>query len=134
MSLTKVTEPNKKILREFGFVMAAAIAGVFGLLLPFLFDRAWPVWPWPVALVFLIVGVLFPQGLKHVYVWWMRFGMLLGRITTPLLLGVLFYLVITPIGLVRRLFGGDSMHKATDGDSYRIRSQQPDNEHMERPF
>ena len=88
------------------------------------------------GVVFLIVGVLFPQGLRYIYVGWMRFGLLLSRITTPLLLGVLFYFVITPAGLVRRMFHRSSIRKAGDAESnsYRMESRQPDNEHMERPF
>ena len=136
MTPANFKNPDKKILREFGFIMAAAIAGVFGLVLPFLFERAWPVWPWLLALVFLLLGVFFPQALRYVYVGWMRFGLLMSRITTPLLLGILFYLVITPAGLVWRMFHGGSIRKAGDAesDSYRTESRQPDNEHMERPF
>ena len=136
MSANEFKAPNKKILREFGFVMAGAIAGRVGVLLPFLFEHGWPLWPWPVALAFLLLGVFLPHGLRHVYVLWMRFGMLIGRVTTPLLLGVLFYLVITPAGLIRRALGGDSVRKPREAntDTYRIKSHQPDNEKMERPF
>ena len=136
MSATDFKAPDRKVLREFGFVMAGAFAGIFGLLLPFLFDHAWPLWPWVVASVFLLMGVFLPQGLRHVYGLWMRFGLLIGRITTPLLLGVLFYVLITPVGLIRRLFGGDSVRKPRDAerDTYRIKSRQPDNKNMERPF
>jgi len=136
MSANDLKIPDKKILRDFGFVMAGAIAGIFGLLLPFVFEHAWPLWPWPVALAFLLLGVFLPQGLRHVYALWMRFGMLIGRITTPLLLGVIFYVLITPAGLIRRALGEDSVRKPRNAssDTYRIKSRQPDNEKMERPF
>ena len=52
MTSANFKNPDKKILREFGFIMAAAIAGVFGIILPFLFERAWPVLPWPLASCF----------------------------------------------------------------------------------
>jgi hypothetical protein len=136
MSANDLKAPDKKALREFGLVMAGAIAGIFGLLLPFLFEHARPIWPWPVALVFLLLGVFLPQGLRQIYVQWMRFGILIGRVTTPLLLGVIFYLIITPAGLIRRAVGGNSVRKPRDAmkDTYRVKSRQPDNEKMERPF
>jgi len=86
--------------------------------------------------LFLLCGLAFPSVLKHVFVLWMKFGHLLSRVTTPLILGILFYLVITPFGLVRRVFAKDSMRRSTESDatSYREASNQPDDEHMERPF
>jgi len=136
MAKPDLTNPDNKILREFGFIMAGAIGGIFGALLPWLFDRPWPMWPWPVAGLFLLCGLAFPSVLKHVFVLWMKFGHLLSRVTTPLILGILFYLVITPFGLVRRVFAKDSMRRSTESDatSYREASNQPDDEHMERPF
>lgn len=136
MKQTDPNNPDKKILREFGFVMAGAIAGIFGLLLPWLFDRDWPAWPWPPAALFLVAGLIFPSALRYLFIGWMRFGHLLSRITTPLILGILFYLLITPFGLVRRVFGKNSMKGKGDvgSDTYRVDSRQPDDEHMERPF
>ncbi len=136
MSQTELHNPDTKMLREFGFVMAGAIAGVFGVLLPWLFDRAWPLWPWPIALLFLIAGLFFPASLRLIFKWWMRFGHLLSKITTPLLLGILYYLIITPFGIVRRALQKDSMARHIDPstDSYKVDSREPDHSHMERPF
>jgi len=67
MSQTELHNSDTKMLREFGFVMAGAIAGVFGILLPWLFDRAWPLWPWPIALLFLIAGLFFPASLRLIF-------------------------------------------------------------------
>ncbi len=136
MAKTDLQNPDKKLLREFGLTMAGAIAGIFGVLLPWLFDRAWPLWPWPVAALFLLVGIIFPTGLRQIFTIWMRFGHLLSRITTPLILGVLYYIVITPVGLIRKALGKDAMrHKEDpDSESFRVQSRQPDDDHMERPF
>jgi hypothetical protein len=136
MAKVDLQNPDKKLLREFGFTMAGAIGGIFGVLLPWLFDRAWPVWPWPIAALFFLAGVLFPLSMRHIFLAWMRFGHLLSKITTPLILGILFYLVITPVGLIRRMLGKNSMSGKEDRDSnsFRVPSEQPDDEHMERPF
>ena len=65
-------------------------------------------------------------ALRPVYRGWMRFGLLLSRVTTPLILGIVFFLVITPIGLVRRLNAATTRWRgsfdATAG-SYRVPSE-----------
>jgi len=136
MAQTDLHNPDRKVLREFGLIMAGAFGGLFGILLPWIFDGSWPLWPWPVAVLFLAMGLLLPMSLRHVFTWWMRFGHLISRVTTPLILGILFYLVITPVGLIRRIMGKDSMRRNVDNgsDSYKVESRQPEHEHMERPF
>ena len=66
----------------------------------------------------------------------MRFGLLLSRITTPIILGTVFFLIITPFSLVRGLFGRDSMARKLDSDteSYRVLSRKPSKENLKRPF
>lgn len=131
-----IPDPDKKDLRAFGFVMAGAIGGLFGLTLPWLFDGAWPIWPWPIALLFLLLGIVAPQHLRPVFDVWMRLGYLVGRVTTPLILGLVFFLIITPIGLFRRVTSKDPMCRRIDPSTktYKVNSQQPDLDHMERPF
>jgi len=131
-----IPEPNRKGLRAFGFVMAGAIGGLFGLILPWVFDWAWRIWPWAIASLFLILGIVAPQSLRPVFEGWSRLGYLIGRITTPLILGLIFFAIIAPIGLFRRVISKDPMRRRIDPDitTYKIDSQQPDLEHMERPF
>lgn len=66
----------------------------------------------------------------------MKFGLLLNRITTPIVLGVVFYLVIFPIGLIVRLTGRDPMTRNFDDGaaSYRVESKKPRRGNTERPF
>jgi hypothetical protein len=132
----KIPDVDKKGLREFGFVMAAVVGGLFGLFLPWVFDRPWPMWPWVIAVPFAFAGLVFPAGLRSVYRGWMRFGHAIGMITTPLIMGILFFFVITPIGLARRMLGKDSLHRHIDSscESYRITNQDSTLSDMERPF
>lgn len=127
---------GQNVMREFGFVMAGAIAGIFGLLLPWMLDHPWPLWPWPIALIFLGAGLFWPKSLRATFKWWMRLGHLISRITTPLLLGILYFLIITPVGLIRRALQKDSMARHIDSsvDTYKVDSCDPDHSHMERPF
>jgi hypothetical protein len=131
-----IPEPDRKELRAFGLVMAGAIGGLFGLILPRLFNGAWPIWPWSIASLFLLLGIVAPQHLRPVFEIWMRLGYLIGRVTTPIILGLIFFTIVTPIGLYRRVFSKDPMCRRLDPstDSYKIDSQQPDLDNMERPF
>jgi hypothetical protein len=61
-------------------------------------------------------GILVPARLGPVYRTWMRLGLLLSKVTTPIVLGVIYFLVVTPTGLIRRTLGHNSVErKAVDG-------------------
>ena len=127
--------PDKKGLRDFAFVTGGIIAGLFGIFFPWLFEVASPRWPWVLGLVLVAAGIIVPARLGPVYIGWMKFGLLLSKVTTPIILGIVYYLVITPTGLVRRLFVGDTLTKTSDfKDSYRTASKDPAGNNMERPF
>lgn len=131
----QIPELDAKGLRNFALVTSAIIVGLFGLLLPWLLDLGWPLWPWVLAAVLAGVGVLVPNALRPVYRGWMRFGMVLNRITTPILLGLVFFLLITPFGLIRQLFAKDSMaRKLDDRATYRVPSVKRSAKSMEKPF
>lgn len=123
-------------LRRFSFTVGAALVVVFGLLAPWLFGFGWPVWPWLVAGVLVAWGLVAPASLGPVYRGWMRFGLLLNRIVSPLVLGIMFFLVIAPVALVMRLAGRDPLARKLDRNatSYRVPSEAPPKEQMERPF
>jgi len=130
-----IPELDRKGLREFALVTSGVIVGLFGLLLPWLFNLGWPVWPWVLAAVFAACGLIAPMALRPVYRIWMRFGLILSKVTTPILMGLVFFLVITPTGLIRRLFSDDPMDRNFhDGESYRVPSKKPPPKNMERPF
>ena len=131
-----IPEIDRKGLREFAFILGGAVAVIFGLLLPWLFERSYPLWPWVFLGVFAVWGLLAPNTLRPVYRIWMRFGLLLNKVTTPLVLGVVFFLLILPVGLVRRALGKDSIPKRAEPekDSYRVASDAIPKESLERPF
>ena len=59
------------------------------------------------SIIFAIVVVAVPALLAPLNKLWYRFGMLLGRIVSPVVLGILFFLLITPVGVFTRFFGRD---------------------------
>jgi hypothetical protein len=99
----KIPDLDRPGLRDFALVTGAIISGLFGILMPWFFDFAWPMWPWVLAGILIILGLTVPMALQPVYKIWMRFGLALNKVTTPVILGLVFFLVITPTGLIRRL-------------------------------
>ena len=131
----QIPKLDRKGLREFALVTGGVIAGLFGLLLPWVFDLGWPNWPWILAGILVASGLIAPMALQPVYTVWMRFGLILSRITTPIIMGLVFFLVITPTGLIRRLLSEDPMKRSLDDrKSYRVPSNKAPARNMERPF
>ncbi|MGL5081512.1 MAG: SxtJ family membrane protein [Microcoleaceae cyanobacterium] len=128
---------DEKGLREFGLVTGAICAGLFGFLLPLIF-RHWPppTWPWMVGSVLVVWALIIPKTLDPVYHGWMRVGLVLGWINTRILLGVVFYAMMAPMGLIKRWFGSDAMRRKLSPNltTYRVESQARPRESMERPF
>jgi Saxitoxin biosynthesis operon protein SxtJ len=132
----RIPELDRKGLREFGLVTGAAIVVLFGLFFPWILDLDWPAWPWAIAAPLWLLALIRPAWLRGIYRVWMRFGLLMSRLMTPLLLGIVFFVMIAPIAMVRRLMGKDSMHRTLDPnqDSYRVQSTKSPREKLERPF
>lgn len=111
--------------RAFGVVFAVVFTAV--ALWPTL-DAAAPRW-WAIAaaLGFALAAWLRPAWLAPLNRLWTRFGLLLHRITSPLILGLLFFLVITPFGLIRRLVARDPLRLRFEPEapSYWIRREPP---------
>ena len=64
-------------------------------------------WAFILSLVFLVLGVLNSQFLTPLNKLWFKFGILLGSIVSPIVMGAVFFIVVTPIGLIMRLLGKD---------------------------
>ncbi|MDH3646096.1 MAG: SxtJ family membrane protein [Gammaproteobacteria bacterium] len=131
-----IPELDNPGLRRFGLMMGGVIAILFGLLLPWLFSAVLPLWPWLLAGAFLAVALVRPAALRPIYRGWMHFGYFMSRITTPLLLGLVFFLAIVPTALIMRLLKRDPLARALDPelDSYRVDSNKAPTENLEKPF
>lgn len=128
-------QPTTKDLRQFGLLVGGVFA-VIGLW-PIVF-RSEPPRLWAVILgsLLMVLGAVVPQSLKQVHGGWMKIGHVLGSINTRIILGIIYYLLITPMGLVMRLMGKDSMHRvlARDADTYRILRDPRPRHHMRNQF
>ena len=127
---------DKTELRKFGLIFGAGLLLIFGLFFPWLLDRPWPAWPFIAAGILASMALVFPTGLKPLYIAWMKFGHVAGWINTRIILGLVFFAVFLPFGLVMRLLGNDPMKRKLDdtSTSYRIASHSSPRDQMERPF
>src|SRR5687768_5010123 len=107
--LLKVTPRN---LRKFGL----SVGGVFCLLgLFFLWlYKWWYLWLlWP-GVSLIVLGTILPRSLKRIYFAWMTLAMVMGAVVSTILLVILFYFVVTPIGLFARVVGKDFLNLKLD--------------------
>jgi predicted membrane metal-binding protein len=98
--------------RGFGFVFA----GFFALVSALSWWRGHAGWHWtlPLAAAFVVVALVYPRLLAPLNKLWLKFGLLLYKVMNPLVLGLLFFVTITPIGIVMRLFGKDFLRLRLD--------------------
>jgi hypothetical protein len=131
-----IPELDRKGLREFGLVTGAIVAVLFGVFFPWVLERAFPLWPWVILGVLGSWALIAPNSLRPVYRGWMRIGLLLSKITTPIVMGVIFLLIFVPVGLVLRVMKRDPLRRGFDRNliSYRIPSEQPPKSNLEKPF
>ncbi len=131
-----IPELDRRGLRQFALSTGGIVAVLFGLFFPWILDVGFPVWPWVVAALLATWGLAAPASLRPVYRGWMRFGLLLNRIVTPVILGILFFVIITPTSAIMRLFRRDTMARSFDvkAETYRVPSAKRPKSHMERPF
>jgi hypothetical protein len=98
--------------RVFGLVFAAAFLVLAGW--PLLYGDALRWWACLLAAAFALVALAKPALLAGLNRLWTKLGVLLGRVVSPVALGVLFYAVLTPVGLLMRLAAKDPLRRARD--------------------
>ncbi len=111
--------------RAFGIVFAVVFV-IIGTL-PLLWGDAVRTWSLAIGAVFLATAFLLPSLLAPLNRLWTRFGLLLHRIVSPIVLGIMFFAVITPMGLARRALGKDSLRLRYDpaASSYWVDREPP---------
>jgi hypothetical protein len=114
-----VNSTSTKEIRSFAWIVSAALL----LIAAYQGWRGAAQWVWitllAIAAVLLLGAAVAPSLLRPVYRAWMRLGEVLAWVNTRIILTLVFFLVVTPIGLVMRLFGRSPM-AARRGDSYWI--------------
>jgi len=81
---------------------------------PLTYDEPIRIWSVTVSLVFLILGLTKPRLLAPLNKLWFKFGIILGAIVPPFIMGAIFFLIVTPIGLVMKIMRKDLLNKKYD--------------------
>jgi hypothetical protein len=122
MSPTPPLPPN----RQFGLFFSVVFALV-GFYLLWQGQLLWPLALFFVASLLFFLALVLPKALTPLNRGWLQLGLLLGRIISPLVIGLLFFLLITPVALLTRLFGRDALRlKKQQVDSYWLQRESPD--------
>ena len=94
---------NKEEIRKFGFLIGGVLIAISIFMLWKTFNQYQLVFI--IGISFVLMGFFIPRILKPIYIIWMTFATILGWIMTRVILTILFYLIVTPIGLIPRIFG-----------------------------
>ena len=95
--------------RSFGLVFFVVFLIV--ALWPLKYETDIRLWAIILSLVFLVLGVLNSKFLSPLNKLWFKFGILLGSIASPIVMGAVFFVVVTPIGVIMRFLGKDLLKK-----------------------
>jgi len=138
MARHDIPELDTRGLRQFGLILGGILCVLFGFLLPWLWNwDSQPNWVFiGIGIATIIWALLAPDSMKLLYYGWMRIALLIGNTINSIILAVVFFVVITPMGLVMRMLGKDPLRRKIDEQaiSYRVASKARPKNHMERPF
>ena len=110
--------------RSFGIVFF--IVFLLIALYPLLKDNDLRIWSLVISFIFLILGLTNSKILTPLNRLWFKFGLLLGRFISPIIMGIIFFVVVTPIGIIMRLLNKDLLNlKYNKKESYWINKSGP---------
>ncbi len=110
--------------KSFGFVFF--IVFILISLYPLTKGESLTIWSLIISFIFLILGLINSKILTPLNKLWMSFGILLGKIISPIVMMIIFFLVVTPIGLIMRIFKKDLLNlKFHNNKSYWIKKTGP---------
>jgi hypothetical protein len=126
--------PDKRELRQFAGMWLVFFGAIGGYLFSKSGMAGWGPVVGAVAALVGLPGLLLPQIMKPIYVVWMTAAFPIGWTISHLLLGVIFYSIVTPIGLTLRLFGYDPMHRKFEPEAATYWSERPEDTDTSRYF
>tara|TARA_Y100000591_G_scaffold173235_1_gene149651 strand:+ start:642 stop:1025 length:384 start_codon:yes stop_codon:yes gene_type:complete len=110
--------------RSFGIVFFVVFLII--ALYPLINNKDIRLWSLIVSLIFLFLGLINSQILTPLNRLWFKFGIFLGKIISPIIMGIIFFLVVTPIGFIMRALGKDLINlKFNNSKSYWIEKTGP---------
>ena len=110
--------------RSFGIVFFVVFLLI--ALYPLTYSEEIRIWSAIISLIFLALGLFNSKILTPLNKLWFKFGIFLGKIISPIIMVIIFFLVVTPIGLLMRLLGKDLINlKYNNNKSYWIEKKGP---------
>tara|TARA_Y100001958_G_scaffold100616_1_gene69758 strand:- start:158 stop:541 length:384 start_codon:yes stop_codon:yes gene_type:complete len=110
--------------RSFGIVFFVVFLII--ALYPLIYSGEIRIWSAIISLFFLILGLLNSKILSPFNKLWFKFGILLGKVISPIIMGIIFFLVVTPIGFIMRILRKDVLNlKYNKNKSYWIEKNGP---------
>ena len=110
--------------RSFGIVFFVVFLII--ALFPLINDGNIRLWSLFVSLAFLVLGLLNSKFLSPLNKIWFKFGLFLGKIISPIVMGLIFFIVVTPIGILMRILKKDLLNlKMNNNKSYWIEKREP---------
>jgi Saxitoxin biosynthesis operon protein SxtJ len=137
MAAAATTKKSRRAEREFGLIVGGVLLalsswwlyrGKFSTVLPLTL---------PLGGLLVLLGLIFPAALIWPNKAWMGLAEVLSFVTTRIILAFVFFVIVTPIGVIKRFFGWDPLHRrAAKGDSYwkPYSERQRDPRHYEKMF
>tara|TARA_B000000609_G_C24156818_1_gene340999 strand:- start:247 stop:642 length:396 start_codon:yes stop_codon:yes gene_type:complete len=111
---------TKKILREFGFLIAFMFPFLIGWILPLIGGHSFRIWTLWISFPSLVLAIAKPGILLFPYNAWMKLGYILGWLNSKMILGFVFLIVLQPISLIMKILGHDPLRlKKNVQKSYR---------------
>tara|TARA_Y100000590_G_scaffold429853_1_gene542850 strand:- start:838 stop:1221 length:384 start_codon:yes stop_codon:yes gene_type:complete len=108
--------------KSFGIVFC--IVFLLIALYPLLNSDPIRIWSLIISIIFIILGLFNSQLLTPLNILWFKFGMLLGKFVSPIIMGLVFFLVVTPTGIIMRLFNKDLLkQKKNNSNSYWVKRE-----------
>ena len=98
---------NIKISSNRSFGIVFFVVFLFIALYPITYSEDIRIWSLIISFIFIILGLLNSKILTPLNKSWFKFGVILGKIISPIIMGIIFFLVVTPIGLIMKLLGKD---------------------------
>ena len=118
--MSKITVGSNK---SFGIVFC--IFFLIVSLYPLINSESIRLWSIILSGIFLILGLLNSRVLTPLNILWFKFGILLGRFVSPIVMGLVFFLVVTPTGIIMRLFKKDLLKlKKNNSNTYWINKEE----------
>ena len=112
----KAIDTSRKALRSFGLVVGGVLLVIAAVIV---WRSGWTLgpagrWVGGIGAALAVLGLILPAVLLPVYRVWMALAVVLGFVMTRVILTLVYFLVLLPIGLVRRMLGNDPMHRHPD--------------------